>query len=232
LLPALLKSATAAACAPAACVPDHALHLSQGSEGRKGQDRQVAASCLETSVVPGALHDSMHGIQAPLELLPASTSSKPPDDPPAEASAHADTAGQEVPVSSSDSVLKACPPLCGPVSTHAAAVGDADGVQATCSASSVRADPSLQDNSSSTVAGQGPTPAAADISSRQVAETAQEKQQQHCLAALRPWLADSRLRGWEGEGSQGTQLVATVPYCRPLACLTQVTAEQQGCVGV
>jgi hypothetical protein len=57
-----------------------------------------------------------------------------------------------------------------------------------------------------------------------------EKQQQlpvtPRLAALRLWLTDSRLRGWEGEGSQGTQLVATVPYCRPLACLTQVTTAE------
>jgi hypothetical protein len=80
-----------------------------------------------------------------------------------------------------------------------------------------------------------PATPATKPSSGHTASAVQEQQQQlparAGLAALRPWLADSRLRGWEGEGSQGTQLVATVPYCRPLACLTQVNkAELCGCV--
>jgi hypothetical protein len=55
----------------------------------------------------------------------------------------------------------------------------------------------------------------------------QKEQPQHpaLLSALWPLLTDnSWLRGWEGQGSQGTQLVATVPLARPLSCVTQVSS--------
>jgi hypothetical protein len=47
----------------------------------------------------------------------------------------------------------------------------------------------------------------------------QQQQQRHVLQQL---LTDDYLRGWEGEGSQGTQLLPTVAWFRALACLTQV----------
>jgi hypothetical protein len=232
LLPALLKSATAAAWAPAS-QPDP-VKLSHSSKESKAKDSQVAAECLEMSVVPGMPSESVLGIQAPQEVPPVSTStsSKLSDDPPAQAPPQPAPAGQERPAASTKTVLQAChaggPSLCGLVNATAAVAGDDAGQHSpTCSASGVHAASTMQDSSSSTVAGKGPTPAAANLRSMQAAKAAQETKQlptRPGLAALQPWLADSRLRGWDGEGSQGTQLVATVPYCRPLACLTQVTS--------
>jgi len=51
----------------------------------------------------------------------------------------------------------------------------------------------------------------------------QRRRQQH-LSALQPLLTNSRLRGWEGEGSQGTRLAPTTLWNRRLACLTQVSS--------
>ncbi|WIA20656.1 hypothetical protein OEZ85_005032 [Tetradesmus obliquus] len=48
--------------------------------------------------------------------------------------------------------------------------------------------------------------------------TQQQQQQQLVFQQL---LSDRYLRGWEGEGSQGTQLLPTVAWFRPLACITQ-----------
>lgn len=57
-----------------------------------------------------------------------------------------------------------------------------------------------------------------------VAAVMQEgEQQRQQLAALQTIVTDSRLRGWDGEGSQGTQLVPTVPVSRPLICITQAS---------
>jgi hypothetical protein len=51
----------------------------------------------------------------------------------------------------------------------------------------------------------------------------QRGQQQHQQRkVLQQLLTDEYLRGWEGEGSQGTQLLPTVAAFRPLACATQV----------
>ncbi|WIA40977.1 hypothetical protein OEZ86_004623 [Tetradesmus obliquus] len=49
--------------------------------------------------------------------------------------------------------------------------------------------------------------------------TQQQQQQQQLV--FQQLLSDRYLRGWEGEGSQGTQLLPTVAWFRSLACITQ-----------
>jgi hypothetical protein len=53
-------------------------------------------------------------------------------------------------------------------------------------------------------------------------QSVEQQPQQQQREVLQQLLSDSYLRGWEGEGSQGTQLLPTVALFRPLACLTQV----------
>lgn len=212
------------------------MHSSQGSQGscqlgeqEKCNHPQMPGASQHRSVVAETLADSAPGMAAPQKLLPAESTSKPPDHPPVEASAHAAGEGpapawQGVgPASSTSTGLQVCPALCRPVSAAAVAAGD-DGWPARCSASDLQA-PAGPCRQVSGISPAGmPTAQAAKASSGQAAASpALVQQERRRLAALQPWLADSSLRGWEGEGSQGTQLVATAAWCRPLACLTQVT---------
>jgi hypothetical protein len=53
-------------------------------------------------------------------------------------------------------------------------------------------------------------------------EQQRARQQHQQRKVLQQLLTDDHLRGWEGEGSQGTQLLPTVAGFRSLACATQV----------
>jgi hypothetical protein len=53
-------------------------------------------------------------------------------------------------------------------------------------------------------------------------EQQRARQQHQQREVLQQLLTDDYLRGWDGEGSQGTQLLPTVAGFRPLACATQV----------